>query len=156
MLGIVQVIGDGTVAVNVPIVRGLAKLPDAFDNSTRYTLVAGILVNGQLDCENDTLNVSPRQKELVLGVGELMPIEKNVRSEPLSEPSNGGLLLITRIRYRLLVTSVVGNVQDMTPLLVDVKVPTVTGLPPKLPLASEICAENTFADGVFENVPETV
>ena len=154
--GIVQTMAEGVVAVSVPTVSGLAKLPEAFDNSTSYTFALGLFAKGQEDCVNVTVNVSPLQKELVLTVGELILIEKKVRSAPLSEPNTGGLLLITRMRYKLLVTKVDGNVHEIVPLVVDDIVPTVTGVPPKLPTGSEICAEKTLAAGELEKVPDTV
>lgn len=79
-----------------------------------------------------------------------------VRFTPLSDPLMAGLELMTLNRYNPLVTSVEGSVQEIVPPETLATVPIVTGLPPKLPVGSEICAEKMFGDGVFEKVPETV
>ncbi len=79
-----------------------------------------------------------------------------VRLAPLSDPFTGGFELTTLNRYRLLVSKVEGKVHAIVPPAVEVLIPIVTGVPPKLPVGSDICAENSLAAGVLEKEPEMV
>ena len=86
---------------------------------------------------------------VVVGVEEIALIDKSL---PLIEPVFAGLLLTILILYPVPVIVFTGNVLEMVPATVDVKVPILTG-ETKLPVAFDSCAVNIFPE---LKVPETV